>query len=303
MRIALILAMATLMGLVSSSSGTDWTIGLDASLMLTQNAYSENWAGGEAGSGSWAFSSNLDAEKQLNTRLHHKNTLRLSFGQTYNQDPETNSWSEPVKSTDLIDLESVLRVALGGLVDPFVAGRAETQWLDNSDPARDRYVNPIKFTESIGVARTFVKRETTEWSGRLGVGLRQQVNRDVLVGDPEPGLPTDLVVVRRETQTSNDGGIEFVSDFKAAFAEERITFVGKVTIFQPLYYSEAEELEGMPNEDYWKSPDVNWENTFTASIAKYLMVNLYLQLLYDKEVDLGARFKQTLSLGVTYKVT
>ncbi|MBT7617797.1 MAG: hypothetical protein HN590_10995, partial [Calditrichaeota bacterium] len=60
------------------------------------------------------------------------------------------------------------------------------------------------------------------------------------------------------------------------------------------------DLEGLPNEEYWKAVDINWENIFTANITKYLMVNLYLQLLYDKEVDLGGRLKQTLSLGLTY---
>ena len=303
MKIALLLA-ATVMGVVSPSSGEGWGIGVDASLMATQNAYSDNWSGGEAGSASWTFGSNLHAEKQLNPQFHHKNTLRLSFGQTYNQDRETNDWSEPVKSTDLIDFETVIRMTLGALVDPFVAGRAETQWLDDSDPSKDRYVNPVKFTESLGVARTFMKEETHEWSGRLGLGLRQRIDRDALVrgDDPTPGLPPDLGVVRRETQTSNDGGIEFVTDFKANVAEERITYVSKVTVFQALYYSEAEEVKGLPSEDYWKSPDVNWENTLTAGIAKYLMVNLYIQLLYDKEIDLGARFKQTLSLGLTYKL-
>jgi hypothetical protein len=32
------------------------------------------------------------------------------------------------------------------------------------------------------------------------------------------------------------------------------------------------------------------------------MVNLYAQFLYDKEVDLAGRFKQSLSLGITYKL-
>jgi hypothetical protein len=29
---------------------------------------------------------------------------------------------------------------------------------------------------------------------------------------------------------------------------------------------------------------------------------LYMQLLYDKEIDLKGRFKQTLALGLTYKL-
>jgi len=85
-------------------------------------------------------------------------------------------------------------------------------------------------------------------------------------------------------------------------ARERITFTSKLSLFQALFYSEADKLKGQVNEDYWKSLDVNWENTFTASISKFLMVNLYVQLLYDREIARGGRFKQTLSLGLTYKL-
>ncbi|HSG28427.1 MAG TPA: hypothetical protein VLA34_08095, partial [Candidatus Krumholzibacterium sp.] len=72
-------------------------------------------------------------------------------------------------------------------------------------------------------------------------------------------------------------------------------------VYQALIYSKKDDLAGTEMEDYWKAPDVNWENIFTANITKYLMVNLYIQLLYDKEVDLGGRFKQTMALGLTYK--
>ena len=59
-------------------------------------------------------------------------------------------------------------------------------------------------------------------------------------------------------------------------------------------------MEGLPEEDYWKSPDIEWENIFSASIIEYVMVNLYTQFLYDKEIDRAGRFKQILSLGVMY---
>ena len=44
------------------------------------------------------------------------------------------------------------------------------------------------------------------------------------------------------------------------------------------------------------------DNVFTASLAKYLMVNLYVQVLYDKQIHKSARFQQTLALGLTYKL-
>jgi hypothetical protein len=279
--------------LASSLSAEPWGLSVDASLMLTETAYSDSWVGGEAGSISWALNSNSLAERQLSPVVHTKNTLKLAFGQTHSQDEESKDWAKPVKSTDLIDLESVLRLTLGGFVDPFLAARAESQFLDASEVEHKKYVNPLKLTESAGVARVLIGLEELEWTARLGAGLRQHVNRDVLV---------DSASFTRETQTANDGGLEFVTDFKSILADERITYTSKLSIFQALFYSESDELEGLPNEDYWKSPDINWENIFTANITNYLMVNLYSQILYDREIDRRGRIKQTLSLGLTYKL-
>lgn len=292
MKIPLI-ALAAALAMAWPASGEPWAKAMEANLTLAQAAYGDNWVGGEAGNLSWTFNSNSLAEKQLHPKVHTKSTLKLSFGQIHAQDTETKKWAKPSKSTDLIDLETLFNFTLGGFVDPFAAGRLESQFLDASDPEKDRYLNPLKFTESLGMIKSLIKEEKREWTARLGGALRQHVNRDMLV-DAEAGT--------RETQTASDGGLEFVSDFKSSLAGEKITLSNKLTIFKGLVYSEADELEGLPDEDYWKTPDVNWENIFTASITKYLMVNLYTQLLYDKEVDLGGRFKQTLSLGLTYKL-
>lgn len=288
-----LLAIVASVALASAAAADPWSKSVDANLTLSQTAYSDNWAGGEAGNLSWTFNSNSLAEKQLDPNVHTKNTLKLSFGQTHSQDQETKHWAKATKSTDLIDFETLFNSTLGGFVDPFAAGRLESQFLDASDPEKSRYLNPLKFTESLGVIKFFIKEDKREWSNRLGAALRQYVNRDMLM---------DPLTDKRETQTSNDGGLEFVSEFKSPLAEGKITLSSKLTVFQALFSSEADQLEGLPNENYWKAPDVNWENIFTASITKYLMVNLYTQILYDKEVDKGGRFKQTLSLGLAYKL-
>ncbi|KPJ59752.1 MAG: hypothetical protein AMJ46_09650 [Latescibacteria bacterium DG_63] len=277
---------------VSSVSGQPWHNEIDANLMLTQSVYSDNWVGGEAGSISWTFNSNWLAEKQLHPAARTKSTLKLAFGQTHSQDQEARKWARPLKSTDLIELESVLHFTLQKVLDPFVAGRVETQFLDNRDSQKDRYFNPATFTESLGLTRIFIKEDKREWSARIGAALRQHLNRDVL----------NLETQRRETEVSSDGGLEFVSDFRIPMAQDRITFSSKLTVFRALFYSESEELEGLPERDYWQSPDIDWENTFTASVTDYLMVNLYVQFLYDKQMALGGRLKQSLSMGVTYKL-
>ena len=268
-----------------------WKLSVDANLTFTQNNYSDNWAGGEAGAISWAFNSNSLAEKQLSSKLFNKNTLKLLFGQTHNQDAESNRWSKPVKSTDLVDFESVMRFTLGAWVDPYVGARIETQFYDAGDITNKRYLNPATFTESAGIARVFIKEEKREWNARLGAGIRQHVNRDVY----------DPVADTKETFTSTDGGLVFDSEFKTSMSGDKIGFSSKLTVYKALAYSKKDDFAGTEREDYWKAPDVNWENIFTASITKYLMVNLYIQLLYDKEIDLGGRFKETMALGLTYK--
>ena len=292
--LALLMPLTSVYGQEAVEEGSEdgWDLASDLNLTLTQNAYSDNWAGSETGAISWALNANLLAEKQLTPGMNSRTALKLSFGQTHSQDLETRKWARPTKSTDLIDLESVLRFTYGWPVDPYVSGRIETQFLDESDPEKKRALNPVTFTESAGVSRVLIETEDTDWMTRLGGAIRQRMDRDAL---PEGAS-------ERETVTENDAGLEFVSEFRTPLADGAITLTSDLTVFKALYYSESDKLEGQPGEDDWKSPDVNWENTFAANVTEHIVVNLYVQLLYDKEVDQDPRFKETLSLGLTFRL-
>ncbi len=269
-------------------AAAQWTITSENNLTLTQYAYSDNWEGGEAGAISWAATSNSVAEKQLTEIINTRNTLKLEFGQTHNQDGETHSWAKPINSTDKIDFESVWRFTLGSFVDPFVSGRLESQFTDERDPDETRYVNPMVLTESFGVARMIIDEETRQWSTRLGGAVRQHLDSGVLNADTG----------EFESETTSDSGLEFVSEFTSPLAEDRLTFTSKFTAYQALYYSESSDVEG----DDWKSPDIEWENRLTAGITDFLMVNLNLDAYYDKEIDSDLRLRQTLSLGFTWYI-
>lgn len=277
-----------LCGLIPGPSEAEpWKLSLDASIMLSQSGYSDNWTGGEAGSVTWASNINGTAEKQLHPKVLNKNTLKLAFGQTHIQEKDTKNWDHPQKSTDLIDFESTFRMTLGSFVEPIFAFRALSQFVDYGDPTQKKYINPAVLTETAGIAKVFIKEEKREFITRLTAGVRQHIDQKRV--DPNPTVEHDV-------------GFEFVADFKTPLAGDRIDYTSKLSVFQDFYYSEADRLKGLPQENDWKSPDVNWENIFTASITKYLMVNLYAQLLYDKQVDKAGRFKQTLSLGLTFKL-
>jgi hypothetical protein len=278
--------------LFATSHGEEtWQKYLDLNLTATQNSYSDNWAGGEAGNVSWVANANSGFEKQLSEKLNSKTTIKLAFGQTHTQDQETKKWAKPVKSTDLIDIETVARFTLHRWVDPYLSVWFVSQFLDASYPALKRYVNPKTIDESAGISRQFYKTEKSEISSRLGPYLRQIITEDIV----------DTTLRRTEINSTNDGGIESVTDVKLTLSD-KISYTSQLTLHKPLSFSESGKLKGTSEEDYWKEVDVNWENTVSVSVARYVTVSLYIQLLYDKEIAKKGRFKETLSLGLTYKL-
>ena len=264
--------------LATLAAAEPWNLAVDANLTLSQNAYS-NWEGGATGLLAYAINSNALAEKQLNEKMNSRNTLKLAFGQASTQDT-SGTWAALVKATDEINFESVLRFTLGWFVDPFASAQVQSQFWDKSDTLPDKFFNPLDLNEGFGVARAIVKREKTELVSRLGVGLKQRL--DVSVSD----------------KLSNYGGATFATDFTTPLAQERIAYTSKLVLFQAVFYSEA----SADTAGKWKALDVGWENTFTANVTKVLMVNLAAQVLYDKEIDTKVRLKETLALGLTYKL-
>ena len=271
---------------------SSWRISVTSGLTATQTAYSNNWAGGEAGSFSWAFNSLTLAGKQLSSKLNSTNTLKLAFGQTLSQQRQpdgTLHWTAPQKSTDLIDFESVLRFTLQKFVDPYLAFRLETEFFDGSVPGIKRYLSPLKTTESGGILRVFRDDpKTLVFKTRLGFALRQISVKAIV----------DTAALSTKRNTTNDGGIESVTDLTAQL-RSNLGYTTKLSLYKALFFSKSKEA---PNSN-WKSVDMNWEHLLNASITKYLQTTLYFQLLFDKEIDAKIRVKETLGLGLSWKFT
>jgi hypothetical protein len=307
-----------------------WTLQGTVGVNLAQSAFSEDWPGGDRGSWNWVLNGDMRAERQMVRRFHLGNQLQLAYGQTSTQQLDAGGkkrWSTPDKTTDLILFESTGRFQLDLWVEPYLSFRLDSQFLDESDPVGSLLFNPVKLTETGGIARVFHKSETRELISRLGFGFRQTSARSFVGGDPD----------EVERNMNKDGGFEFQTQAASPMWNGAITYVGKFLAFWPIFYGESETLETFdrlvaetfPEQeaigDFWRTPDLNWQNTFTAQITKYLSVNLYLQLLYDRfdqatkitnsdpmtQADLDAalagvrkdpQFKQTLALGVTYRL-
>lgn len=270
---------ALLVGLVAASTvcATEpWKLSLDANLTMTLNSYSENWAGTETGSLSWATQWTGIAEKQIGKAVNTRNTLKLAFGQTKTQIDDTR-WSSPRKTTDVIDFESVWKGTVRGWVDPYIGARVVSQFLDARDPQLAHYGNPLDITESVGMMRDVLKKDAVQWNARLAGAVREHVDRIW------------------EEQTYTDGGAELVTELNAAIRKDVVKLNSKLRLYEALFRDGSETI---PN--HWRHPDVDWENKLTINVTRFIMISYVAQLLYDREIDGNARFRQALAVGLSY---
>ena len=308
-----------------------WVPFVETGLNLNQSSYTANWNGGDKSSVVWAFLLNADLENQLSPRLNWYNQLKLAYGQTHQQqfDPGGERfWEQPEKSTDLIDFETIFRFTLGAFVDPYVSSRFESQFEDRSDPDRTLTLNPLKFKESAGIARKIVDTEERQLLTRLGATFRQSSRKTYANPAPDPATLT---------QNANDGGVEWVTDYRAKVLNDRVSWTAKLSFYKAFFYSgstafdalSAGDLQshGIDPEagDFPLSVDFDWENIFSTQITKLVSVNLYMRWVYDEydnsvvplldaggnlsnpaDVDAAIRkagqFKQTLGIGLTYRL-
>jgi len=299
-------------------------------LNLLQSYYTNDWKGGDKGSVVWAAVLDYRTEAQLSARWNWRNKLDLAFGQTHQQDRDANgdlSWQKPDKTTDQIKFETLLRYGWQGW-DPFFAFRFESQFLDETDltpGARSLTLNPLTFSESVGMSRLLVNQGDRQLLSRFGFSLRQN-SREVFVAAP-PGDATDQL-------SSHDGGLELVLDYRDKILDDRVEYTSKFTAYKAFFYSPKGDLDGVAGDvlvsqglpsdvaDYSLTTDLDWENTFVTAITRLINVQFYLRWTYDKYdnsvvpkvvngqvdnspyVDAAIRkagqFKQTMSIGLAY---
>ncbi len=306
----------------------DVTLGLN----ILQSSYSKNWNGGEKGSVVWT--GNLDArfEKQFSEVSNWRNTLKLAYGQTHNQDFDGNNnlyWQKPDKTDDIIDFESLYRYTTKSGWDPFAAFNFTSMFEDLSDVhGRSQNFNPLTFKESIGVSRSWINTEKRQLMTRLGIAFIQN-SRSFFTDDP---LSLDTF-----SEGSSEVAAELITEYMVVGAlDGKVDWESKLTLSQPFAYSGKSTFEdnlsviassALPSDiaDYTTALDVDWENTFTANITSVISVKLFVRWVYDKYdnsvapslneagdgfangADVGSairtagQFKQTLALGFTYK--
>ncbi len=306
-----------------------WYPTLEGGVNLTQAAYSDNWKGGETGSISWNAFLNGSAEKQINPGLNWLSGMKLLYGQTRRQEIDANgsrSWGDSEKSADLIEVDSMLRITRGWPVDPFLSVRYESFFQDITDPfGRSLWLNPMTFEESSGLAKKFLDEEDNQLLTRAGITARETYRK----------FFTEDAGNATTSETAWDVGAEWVTNYKKAF-DERVTYESRLSVYKPFTWSKKDVFDQLGPDslmaagldantgDYTTTTDIDWQNTLTSKVTKFISFNLYFELLYDKydntiipivddtgslsnpeAVNFAVRkkgqFKQTLGVGLTFQ--
>jgi hypothetical protein len=325
--LVLLLAAAAPAGAQDQEEIGVWKKEVKLALNILQSSYSNNWNGGDKGSVTWTGNVDAFLEKSFSERTNWRNTLKLAYGQSHQQERASDGslyWPRPDKTDDLIDFESLFRMTPRSGWDPFAAFNFESKFEDLSDPSgRSLSLNPMTFKESAGVSRVLVKSDERELMLRLGMAYIQ--NSRKFYPDPLPDQ-----TLQRENSTEVAG--EMVANYKAKVLDGRVGWESKLVLTLPFSWSGKSIFEDggfttdspLPEDvaSYTTALDADWENTFTANITKVISVKLYMRWVYDKydntvkpvvedgalvnEADVhqairkAGQFKQTLALGFGY---
>lgn len=328
--VALLLLTGAAATVAAEEPSDAWERDFEVGLNILQSSYSDNWNGGEKGSIVWAARFDGMMQRQLTELTHWRNTLKLVYGQTHQQDRVNGElvWQRPDKSDDIIDFESLFRFTPETWVDPFVSLQFKSMFRDLTDPSgRTLNLNPMTFKETAGVARELINEDERFMMTRLGIAFSQSRRSTFL--EPTPSEET-------EAEMTHEVAAEMVTEYRDKVLEDQVHWESKLTLALPFVYSGKSIFEddltgaqlasyGLPEDiaDYTTTLDVDWENTFTAQITSLISVKLFVRWVYMKydntvkpvveEGDLlnadavgaairkAGQFKQTLALGLTYK--
>ncbi len=251
-----------------------WKTSITSSFNITEAFYNDKWQKEDVSNITWNVQLNGAASRDLTSSLFLKNRLLLLYGQTFLQDATTGNWKKPVKSQDKIEEESVLSLRKGWPVDPYFSFYFLSQFFDEPDTM---YVNPMTFQESFGFEREILKNKGNNFTTRFGLALKQVVNR------------------KDTTSVPKEGGMEWITHGKFKVSETSVYEIN-LRVFKALMSNQPDSVTT------WKAPDISFENILTVSVSKYVNMNAYLLLYYDKDQVDAIQLKQTMSVGISFNL-
>lgn len=276
----------------SEADSTGWTKKGDFSINFSQVSLT-NWAAGGLNtiSGNSFFNYSFNYKKDS---LSWDNDLSLAYG-IIRQGNNDALW---IKSDDRIDFSSKLGFNL--TKKSYIAGffNFRTQFDKGFDtPQRDNLISNFLSPAYLLGAVGYDLKPNSEWS----VFVSPVTYKGTIVTDDSLSALGAFGVEMNKNYRSELGGylrLRFQKDIM-----KNVNYLGKIDLFS----------------NYFNTPqnvDINWENTFTMKVNKYLNVNLMSHLIYDHDIaisidsnndgiidEIGPRLqlKQIFGAGFTYK--
>jgi hypothetical protein len=266
-----------------------WQLDMKASLSGQHTFHSENWEGDPQDALTWKAKLDAGAKKNIVWKIDNTNTIALSFGQSALKKKDGN-WSPPRKSLDIIDIESMYNLTLGTWVDPYVALRAQSQFVDERDSTTPYYINPVDLSESAGITRDLVKENDMTLNLRFGAAVHQRIDRNT---------DTTMADITQAEIVVHDAGSEVHARFDISRESGLVDYATHLRIYEALVQS-GQSSDGSSDIADWRYPRIEWDHTLSINFASYLMVEVSALLRYDKVVHENVRFQEGVSLGVTY---
>jgi hypothetical protein len=252
-----------------------WKHSVVSALTVTQVAL-KDWAQGGEDALSWT--ARLDGKSTLeDTMSSWGNTYKMVYGQAKVGTEKTR------KTEDRLEFESVYTYKLGTYVNPYVSATLKTQFAEGisidaagKETPVSEFFDPGYLMQSAGVGYQPIK----DFKTRFGVALREIVTSKywTYANDPETP-PADRVKVRV------DGGFESVTDFEWTL-DENLLLRSKLELFSPIRKPSDATLR--------------MDNALTASVSKYIVVILNVQLINDERATTRLQVKEILSLGLSF---
>lgn len=206
-----------------------------------------------------------------------KNSLKVAYGQT-------KIASEDFKTNDNeFFLESVYSRDFNFWVDPFISNIIRTtiapgySYTETDRTQIAAFFDPGYISQSIGLGINQSDLVQT----RLGLAFQETFTNKHTQYSNDPETTNEEEKFKLET------GIESVTDFNWNFLENML-LKSKLRLFTRFEHIEV-----------W---DVRWDNTISAQVNKYIVVNLNALIVYEKSQSARTQIKQGLQLGITYSI-
>jgi hypothetical protein len=254
----------------SAASKNNWYPEAAISVNISQISLN-NWTQGGENSLTWTIIGS-NGFKYLGEEWNFRNNVRAAFGRTKlgGDDYRTND--------NELFLESVLSKKITWEVDPYFSNSIRT--------SITRGFN-YKVTPAEEIADFFDP-------GYITQGL-----------DKVAGFKTRMGFAVKETFTKNhrnysdDTSTTKKEAFKIETGMESATNIDYEVLEDFIVKSALRLFTRYENLDTW---DVRWDNAFIAKINEFINVNVTMLVVYEKKQSLKTQMKESLQLGLTYKI-